>query len=166
NSFEKKNPLRNWGAAVGAIKTDSKSERKQQNRDQISNRIDARAFLRIQILRACDFAVASIEDAVHVKKGCANYESKIIAANEQEKADHGKECDQPRPNVWRHRRSQKEPAGRARNRAIQITRDKTVARFAAAAKQPAFRGWNLRQTAEIPPCVTASVNTCIFNSLP
>src|SRR5262249_27599882 len=85
---------------------------------------------------------------------CANDESKIIAANEQEKADHGKECDQPRPNVWRHRRFQENPADSARDRSIQIARHESIAHFAAAAKQPEFRGWNLRQTAEIPPCST------------
>jgi hypothetical protein len=144
----------------GAKQAKSKADRKQQERDQISERIDPRAFLRIQVLRPRDFAIAAVENAVQVKEPCADNKSSVRTADQEQKTDQRKSRDHDRPEVWRNRRLEKESADRARNRAIQITRNKTVSRFAAATKKPTLRAGAVAFVANVSPTLTFP-GTCI-----
>src|SRR5439155_14575281 len=94
DAFDKKNPLADRVLLSAAKQAKSEADRKQQECDQISKRIDTGACLRIQILRARDFAVATIENTVDVKKRCAGNEPEVIAAHEEKKTNHGQNCDQ------------------------------------------------------------------------
>ena len=133
-TFAKKKPPADRVMFSAAKQAKSKAKRKQQERDQISKRIDTGACLRIQILRARDFAIAAIENAVHVKEQGADNKAEVGTADQEQKADQRKSRDQDCPEVWRHRRLKKELADRARNRAIQVARNKSIARFAATTK--------------------------------
>ena len=169
-AFSEKNPRREPMTIACSKNPDAETERKKQKRDQISQRVQSGTFFRVQVFRTRDFAIAAIENAMKVEKPRPNNKSPIMAACQEEKADHRKKRDQPSPNIRSDRRLEKETTDRARNWSIQIARNNSIPRFSAAAKQPALATCNLTVAGKIAPGSAvfrgARIETSSFKSLP
>ena len=136
---------------IHAVKSQTKTDREYNTSQNIAQRVEAPAAVRLQIFSARDFAVTAIHDAVNLEKRSAANEPQIITAPQRNETRDGKRKDRPCPRVWRDRRFQKTTADRSGNRAIKKSGNESILWFAGVAEKPAFAPRNLAGFGDVTP---------------
>ncbi len=89
--------------------TDAEAENKNQIGDEIAEGVEAPASFRIEILGACNLAIASVQNIDQLENCSPDQEPDVITAHQKHKS-HGSEREgQYRPGVWSNRQLKEKP---------------------------------------------------------